>query len=191
VAEKPKLTEQDYRDKAHELDCEVATIKAVAEVESQGDGFLPTGEPVILFEAHIFDRLTKGKFRALYPNISSSRWNRELYGPTGKQHIRLAQAVSLDREAALQSASYGKFQIMGFNWKVCGYSSLQSFINAMYRSERDHLDAFIGYVMGRKLDDELRRKDWAGFAFGYNGSGYSANKYDVKLAKAYKAFGGR
>jgi hypothetical protein len=61
----------------------------------------------------------------------------------------------------------------------------------MYRSERDHLDAFIGYVMGRKLDDELRRKDWAGFAFGYNGSGYSANKYDVKLAKAYKAFGGR
>lgn len=192
MAEKPKLTEQDYQQGARELECEVPAIKAVVEVESSGDGFLPTGEPVILFEAHIFDRLTQGRFRKSHPHLSSARWDRKLYGPTGQhQHKRLAEAVSLNRDAALQSASYGKFQVMGFNWRVCGYSSLQEFINAMYRSEEDHLQAFIGYVKGRNLDDELRRKDWAGFAFGYNGSGFSANKYDVKLAKAYKKYGGR
>jgi hypothetical protein len=192
MAEKPKLTEQDYQHGARELECDVPAIKAVVEVESSGDGFLPTGEPVILFEAHIFDRLTQGRFRKSHPHLSSARWVRKLYGPTGQyQHKRLAEAVALDRNAALQSASYGKFQVMGFNWKVCGYSSLQSFINAMYRSEKDHLQAFIGYVKGRNLDDELRRKDWAGFAFGYNGSGYSANKYDIKLAKAYQKHGGR
>lgn len=192
MAEKPKLTEQDYQEAAQQLDCEVAAIKAAAEVESHGEGFLSTGEPVILFEAHIFDRLTQGRFRKSHPHISSARWDRKLYGPTGQhQHRRLAEAVTLDRNAALQSASYGKFQVMGFNWKVCGYSSLQEFINAMFRSEKDHLQAFMGYVLSRNLDDELRRKDWAGFAFGYNGSAYAENKYDIKLAKAYKKHGGQ
>ncbi|WP_262919099.1 N-acetylmuramidase family protein [Niabella hibiscisoli] len=51
---KPILTEKDFQDAARQLNCEVAAIKAVAEVESKGDGFLPTGEPKILFERHIF-----------------------------------------------------------------------------------------------------------------------------------------
>lgn len=181
------LTEQDYQRAAKALGCEVAAIKAVAEVESTGSGFLPSGEPKVLFEAHIFDRLTNGRFRKSHPNLSSAKWDRSLYGPAGQhQHKRLAEAVKLDREAALQSASYGKFQVMGFNWKVCGYKSLQAFINAMFRSEGDHLDAFVGYVKARKLDDELQRLDWAGFSAGYNGPSYAENAYDTKMAKAYK-----
>lgn len=183
------LTENDYQRAADRLGCEVAAIKAVDAVEASGAGFLPSGEPKILFEAHIFDRLTKGRFRRDFPEISSAKWDRSLYGPAGQhQHKRLAQAVALDRGAALQSASYGRFQVMGFNWKLCGYRSLQHFINAMYRSEGDHLDAFIGYVIGRGLADELQRKDWAGFALGYNGPGYKENHYDTKLAAAYKRF---
>jgi hypothetical protein len=181
------LTEQDYQRSADRLDCEVAAIKAVDEVEASGQGFLPSGEPKILFEAHIFDRLTNGRFRKSHPTLSSAKWDRKLYGPAGQhQHKRLAQAVALDRESALQSASYGRFQVMGFNWKLCGYRSLQHFINAMYRSEGDHLDAFVGYVKARGLADELQRKDWAGFALGYNGPGYKENRYDTKLAAAYR-----
>lgn len=181
------ITEADYRAAAQALGCHVAAVKAVAEVESSGNGFLPSGEPKILFEAHIFDRLTNGRFRKAYPNISSASWNRALYGPAGlHQHRRLQTAVALDRDAALQAASWGRFQIMGFNWRACGYLSLQEFVNDMHASEAGHLRAFVGYVRSRGLADELQRLDWAGFAYGYNGSGYAENRYDTKLAAAYK-----
>lgn len=180
------LTEADYRAAAKSLGCSAAAIKAVAEVESIGDGFLHTGEPKILFEAHVFDRLTAGKYRSSHPGISSSRWNRTLYGPAGlHQHKRLREAVALDRDAALQSASWGRFQVMGFNWRVCGYASLQAFVNDMIDSEAGHLRAFVGYVKARGLADELQRLDWPGFAYGYNGSGYAENRYDTKMASAY------
>ena len=51
---KPKLTIKDYQKAAKELNCEVAAIRAVAEVESLKGGFLPDGRPKILFERHVF-----------------------------------------------------------------------------------------------------------------------------------------
>ena len=77
---------------------------------------------------------------------------------------------------------------MGFNWKVAGYSSLTDFFEAMKRSEGEHLNAFIGFVIGNDLDDEIRHKDWAGFAYGYNGAGYKKNNYHTAMAKAYTKF---
>lgn len=180
------LTEADYVAAARKLGCSVAAIKAVAEVESRGAGFLSTGEPKILFEAHIFDRLTSGRFRRSHPHLSSQKWDKKLYSTPSGEHKRLAEAVTLDREAALQSASWGKFQVMGFNWKLVGRASLQDFINAQYRSEGEHLADFCGYVKARNLDDELQRLDWAGFAHGYNGASYAANAYDTKMAAAYR-----
>ena len=181
------LTESDYQEAAQALGCSVAAIMAVAEVESSGSGFLASGEPKILFEAHIFDRLTGGKYRQSHPNISSARWDRSLYGAPGQhQHDRLQEAVALDRDAALQSASWGKFQVMGFNWAACGYPTLQAFISDMFAGEAGHLRAFVGYVRHRGLADELARQDWAGFAYGYNGAGYAANHYDTKMAAAYR-----
>lgn len=42
------LTAEDLARAARALDCEVALIKAVSEVESSGSGFLPSGKPKIL-----------------------------------------------------------------------------------------------------------------------------------------------
>lgn len=182
-----ELTESDFESAAKRLGCRVAAIKAVTEVEAPGGGFLASGEPKVLFEAHIFDQRTNGSFRRSHPNLSSAHWDRSLYGPAGaNQHRRLAQAVALNRDAALQSASWGRFQIMGFNWRTVGRESLQDFVNAQYRSEAEHLRDFVGYVLARGLADELQRLDWAGFAYGYNGPGYAANKYDTKMAAAYR-----
>lgn len=180
------LTQADYVLAARELGCSVAAIKAVAEVESAGYGFLPTGEPKILFEAHVFDRLTGGKYRKTHPNLSSAGWNRTLYGPAGKhQHQRLAAAAALGRDAALQSCSWGAFQIMGFHWKLLGYPTLQAFVNDMYDGEPGQLRAFVRFVKANKLDDDLRRLDWHGFARGYNGHAYAKNRYAEKMADAY------
>ena len=178
------LQECDFVTAANLLGCEVAAIKAVAEVESNGGGFLSSGEPKILFEGHYFYELTKGRFGI--SNVSYPKWISTYYNQN--QHERLAKAVKLDRDAALQSASWGKFQIMGKHWKKLGYDSLQSFITAMYANETEHLMAFVKYVKVFGLADELKRKDWAGFAKGYNGSGYAKNKYDQKMKTAYEKF---
>lgn len=177
------LSEVDYVSAAERLDVEPAVIKAVAEVESRGDGFLDTGEPVILFERHKFHRHTGGLFSAANPDISNPKSGG--YGKTEDQHARLQKAVALDRDAALESASWGKFQVLGENWESLGYASLQEFINAMYRSEADHLDAFLRYVEVNGLADALRKHRWATFARGYNGKNYKINNYDVRLARAY------
>ena len=183
---KPVLINQDFIDAAAILNCSVAAIKAVAEVESSGGGFLSTGEPKILFERHIFSSRTKRMFDKSNPGVSNPTPGG--YGLVSIQHKRLQEAVALDRNAALRSASWGKFQIMGFNYALAGFNSLQEFITAMYQSERQHLIAFINFIKHTALDDELRELRWADFARKYNGPQYAKNKYDTKLNAAYRKF---
>lgn len=183
-----KLSERDFIDAAQELEVELPTIRAVDEVESRGEGFLPNGQPKILFEAHWFHKFTKGKYDITHPRLSSKEWNKKLYmGGTG-EHGRLLAATKLDRESALLSTSWGRFQIMGFNYKDCGFRTLQEFINAMYSGEREQLLAFVQLIKTWKLQVALQKKQWAKFAEKYNGPGYKANKYDIKLEQAYKRY---
>ena len=46
------ITEQQFKSSASLLKIEVAAIKAVAEVESSGEGFLPGGKPKIFITVH-------------------------------------------------------------------------------------------------------------------------------------------
>jgi hypothetical protein len=188
------ITQKMFEAAANAIGTDIATIKAVAEVESAGGGFLPNGAPLILFEPHVFWRnlikrgknpsdYVKGNSDILYP-----KWGTKPYGSIANQHARLAKAVKIDRDAALASASWGKFQILGENWKDAGYELLQDFINAMFRSEDDHLRAFLNFVKSKGLDKYLRTRTWDKFAEGYNGKSYKKNKYDIKLAKAYQKY---
>jgi hypothetical protein len=183
-----RLCDRDYVDAAQELECELAVVKAVAQVESRGTGFLPNGEPKILFEAHHFSRLTGHVYDKLYPKISSREWNRDLYTGGVDEHRRLRLAAELNRDAALQSASWGAFQIMGFNWRGCNCRSLQEFVNAMYAGESEQLHLFIAYIKSQGLAKLLQKKQWAAFAEKYNGRGFRNNKYDIRLEQAYKSF---
>lgn len=179
------LTETDFTKAAERLGVDVAAVKAVAEVESGPYGaFLPTGEPVILYERHIFRRLTKGRFDKSHPDLSNPKAGG--YGKVSDQHAKLQRAVILDREAALQSCSWGLFQVLGLNWQSLGYENLQAFINAMYKDEAAHLDSFLRYVEVNNLARHLRTKNWSAFAKIYNGPAYKVYQYDVKLAKAYR-----
>ncbi|MEQ3500630.1 N-acetylmuramidase family protein [Tenacibaculum sp. SSH1-16] len=183
VKQKQKLNECDFIDASEQLGVTVAIIKAVCEVEAPRGGFLRNGEPTILFERHKFHQFTGGVYSKKRPDISNPRPGG--YLGYSQEHLRLQEAVALDREAALKSASWGRFQIMGFNYKLCGFSNLQQFINAMYRSEKAQLDAFINFIKSVKLQDELQKMDWHGFAKSYNGKYYWKNHYARKLEKAY------
>ena len=180
------LSNEDYQRAAQGPNLEPAKIKAVDQVESQGEGFLPSGEPKILFEAHWFSRLTDGKYDDSHPDISSPEWNPDLYEGGQGEHDRLQKAVEPNRNAALKSASWGRFQIMGLNWQKCGYKSLQAFINGMYESEREHLHAFISFLKSERLLGPLRNENWCAFARGYNGAQYQRQDYHTRLMNVYK-----
>lgn len=177
------LTDQDIESAAAQLGCQVAAVRAVIDVESRG-GFLPDKRPKILFERHYFHRLTNGAFSAAHPNISNPAWGGYGMGGTA-QYDRLHKAVALNRDAALRSASWGSFQIMGDNYKIAGCANVEDFVAMMVTGAAGHLGAFVKFVKKCALDDELVRRDWAGFARGYNGPRYKENKYDDKLAAAF------
>lgn len=182
---KPRLTEAGFKEAANSLGVDIPSIKAVAEVESRGAGFLPDGRPVILFERHKFHKYTQGLFSADHPDISNPKAGG--YGRPGThQWDRYDKAHALDPVAAMKSASYGKFQIMGFNYEAAGFRSVHDFVEAMNVSEDEQLKAFVNFVKANGLADELKRKDWAGFARGYNGADYKKNAYDIKMAAAYR-----
>lgn len=178
---------QDYQRAAEALGCSVAAVVAVTRVESPRGPFLPDGRPTLLFERHKFHKHTGGRFSAAHPDISSSKPGG--YGAAGAhQHARMERAAKLDRDAALKSASWGSFQIMGENHKQAGHATLQSFVNAMYRSASDQLDCFINFIRNdQRLLRAIRELDWATFARIYNGPAYRQNRYDEKLATEYAA----
>ena len=180
------LTREDFIDDAALIGCDVEAIMAVAAVESRGGGFDPEGFPKTLFEGHWFHKLTKGKFSATHPTLSYPTWTKQFYGKSWREEKqRLAEAIQLDRTAAMMSASWGMFQIMGFNHAACGYKTVQSFVNAMCRDENAQLAAFTQFIITNGLGDELRDRRWADFARHYNGPGFAKNRYDVKLAQAF------
>lgn len=204
------LTAADFAATAASLGCTSAQIRAVWEVESGGGwfkdvradilaldgpgGFLDGPHlPKILFEAHVFDRFTEGKYRASHPNLSSARWDRKLYVGGQAEYIRLWKAMALDRQAALLSASVGGAQIMGFNHKAAGFDSVEAFWQAMKLSEAAHLKAFASFISAKRLVTALRAISnvaaaCIAFAKGYNGTGYAANNYHVKIAAAHARY---
>jgi hypothetical protein len=189
---KEKLTEQDFQDAANAIGCEVAVVKAVAEVESgRRGGFCPDDFPTTLFEGHVFHRYTKGVYDNNFPDISYPKWTTQFYGKTwADERARLAAAINIDRRAALMSASWGRFQIMGFNFALVGCTSVQKFVNRNCESERSQGELFVKYVFHAGLAKYLVERRWKSFAEKYNGPLYWKNQYDEKLEAAYLKYGG-
>jgi hypothetical protein len=179
------LKDQDFRDVAKSIGCEVAAVRAVVDVEAAGSGFLRDGRPKILFEAHWFSEFTGGRFDFSNDDISSPVWNRNLYVGGAGEWDRLYRAVNLNRDAALKSASWGLGQIMGFNHAAAGYRDAESFVRDMHESEGKQLAAMFNFIKSNRLDRFLINRDWAGFALRYNGESFRVNRYDEKLADAY------
>lgn len=183
------LTDIEYKVAAESLGVDIASVKAITKVESRGSGFLPIGAPVILFERHWMYKLLKAKL-GYEPALS------DVVDPTAggykggvAEHTRLEKAVAIDRDCALQSCSWGLFQIMGFHYKALGYMNIQQFVNAQYKSEASQLDTFVRFIkINPTMHTALKAKDWAKFAKLYNGPDYKKNKYDTKLAEAYASF---
>lgn len=196
------IKEQSFQVAAGLIGCDINAIKAVHEVEASGAGFLADGKIKILFEPHIFWRelvktglnpksVVSGNEDILYPV-----WKRGAYGKVSQQHGRLNKAMKIDATAALKSASWGSFQILGNNHKKAGYDTVELMVEDYSKGEAEQLVSFINYLNNTGIGKHLLNHDWAKFAKAYNGAGYKGNPftseddYDLKLWKAYNRLTG-
>jgi hypothetical protein len=182
------LTRTGFRTVMARLDVAAPELLAVLAVESRGCGFLPDRRPKILFEWHCFHKLTRGRFSAAHPDLSQSTPGGYLGG--ADEYARLERALALDHDAALQSASWGAGQVMGFCHAELGYASVDALVDAMTRGEDGQLDAVGRYLRHKGLAAALRAHDWAAVARCYNGPAYAKNKYDLRLAGAHQQYAG-
>lgn len=192
--ENKKLTDEAIIETARSLKIEPAVLKAVTAVESSGSGFLQDGRPKILFEGHIFWRELKkrnvdpAQYAVAHQDILYEKWTRKYYKGGAGEYDRLERAKLINEDAALCSASWGLFQIMGFNHKLAGFETVKDYVEKMYESEKEHLKAFLNFIKSQKMLPLLKEKNWAAFAKRYNGPAYAKNKYDIKLADAYERY---
>lgn len=183
-----KFTADGIARVARRIGCDVAAVKAVIAVETNGYGFLSDGRPAILFERHVFSSRTSGKWDGLHPDLSNPV--RGGYGPPDAEWRRMYRAIQLDADAAVQSASWGIGQVMGFNYLLAGEKSLTGFLLAMHHNEDAQLALMGEFIVSQGLCAAMRTGDWQLFARVYNGPAYAKNKYDTKLAKAYALHAG-
>ena len=179
------LSSDGLADVATSLGVHAPEIWAVLSVETRGCGYLPDRRPQILYERHIFHRLTNGKFDS--SDISNASPGG--YGATGAhQYDRLAAAIEKNRTAALQSASWGLGQIMGKNSAAAGFRNVEDMVTAMSDSEDAQLAAMARFLVAGKLRASLQAHDWTTFARGYNGPNFAINRYDVRLNAEFQKF---
>lgn len=204
-----KLTEQQIKEVAQANGLEYAVLRAIIDVECGGSGFLPDGTPTILFERHkYYDELKKINFitianemQRLRPDLCHKNVTpKGGYGAGSAQPSRMDTAINLIwrvrkdadsetftkvRECGLKSSSWGLGQILASNYAAAGFKDVQSFINAMYDSERSQLIAMVNLLISWGLRDAMRKKDWRAIARKWNGPKYEKFNYHTKLAHSY------
>jgi LysM repeat protein len=198
-----KITRHDYEKAAQELGCEINVIKAIDMIESGGrSGYDSKSRPLILFERHIFSKRSGHYYDKTNPDLSSkisykpkkkgcqvskSELETNYYsGSSDENYMRLAKAYTLDKNAALQACSWGRFQILGDNFKSCSYPSVVAFVAAQVKNEIGQLQAFIEYIKTNKMQKYLKEKNWGKIAEGYNGKNYRKFNYDKRIKRAYE-----
>lgn len=189
-----KLREIDFARAGHLIGVGEDAVRAVVEVETAGGGFDAAGRVRMLFEPHVFYRNlgeTK-RSRAVQAGLAYAKWGERPY--PRDSYPRLEAAVMIDRPAALKACSWGLGQILGENFRMAGFSTVEEMVQAFAVSEENQLDGMIRWIEAAGLDDDLRQidalkrpsraADWAPFARVYNGPGYARHSYHMKLAAA-------
>ena len=157
---------------------------SVVVVETSGCGFLPDRRPTILFERHIFSTRTGGRFDAAHPGISGPAGG---YQPGAHQYERLEKAIACGRRAALESASWGLGQVMGFNATSAGFRDAEHMVAQMMHSENEQILGMVRFMRTTGMHAALQRRDWTAFARRYNGPDFAQNRYDEKLAATHSS----
>lgn len=192
-----RLTDNRIAEIARENGIHPAALLAVKLVESgTKSGFLSSGRPQILFEGHVFYKYLKANVKSLnmtqlcaqYPNIIYPKWDKSKYLGGEREWTRLEKAREINVKYANYAASWGMFQVMGFNYRKCGCESVGEMVKRMEESQEQQLLMTLHFLKNSGLIEPLKKRQWATFAKGYNGPEFAQNKYHIKLQAAYNNY---
>jgi hypothetical protein len=194
------------------LDLDETVVRAVLAIESGGRAF-ENGRMIIRFENHVFH----DKIGQLAPGLLSvyaehfkygsppwtghyvklpqrTDWEKQHDGGQAEEWVVFNYARSIHETAAMLSISMGMGQIMGGNYVVVGYPSVQAMFqdyNHPTLGKYNQLAGFFSYAVSKKgMLDALRAKDWNMIARLYNGAGNEAH-YAPLLRNKYLELGGK
>jgi len=172
--------------------CHPAMIAAFIDVEAGGTGYYANNMLKVLPEPHWLYRLlpTGQRNKALMLGLAIKSWSRSTYRrmfPTAMSRYDYLNDVASrwGKEIAVDTASWGAGQVMGFNAEKCGYGSAVEMYDAFAGSEDEQIIAIVKYLIRSGGRDELQREDCQGLARIYNGSGQVAI-YAPRLEEALK-----
>jgi hypothetical protein len=80
-------------------------------------------------------------------------------------------------------------QVMGFHYRELGFNTVGAMWDFAKINEANQVELGLKFIKSiPALLQALKSKDWAGFAYRYNGAAYKENNYDQRLLTAYKNF---
>jgi hypothetical protein len=186
---------------ADELGVEKAIFFAIAKQESKIAPFVQHNpqKATILLERHYVYRLIKNKYGVsqadfykktnpllCHENVSA----KGSYGSSVSQLDRLEVVKKWDSTIAIQSCSWGKFQIMGEYFLMSKhYKNAGEFETAMNQCELQHFQYFkhfIKNVKGIALITAMKNKDWEEIAKQFNGKYWK--KFNPNYANNIKTY---
>lgn len=183
-----KLTSGALATLSVHLGCEIATLRSIIQVETGGSGYDKQGRPKALFEPHIFYRLIaddkESLRRAIAEGVAYKYQGHRPYPMDSYPHIMAA--MKINPAAALMATSWGLPQILGENFKECGYPSVLVMVLAFMAGEDGQVAAMAGFMRSAGLLEALRTRDWKRIERVYNGPLGWKHGYARRLAVAYR-----
>lgn len=180
------------KEQAEKSGLEPSVLMAVIEVESGGRVFATVNgksEPLIRFEGHWFDRRLEGasKARARLQGLAAEKAGtvKNPASQTGRWAL-LEKAMKIDRQAALESTSWGIGQVMGGHWKWLGYENVEAMVETARSGVDGQLSLMLRFIEKSGLLSALKTHDWKRFALAYNGPNAIRNGYDRKLQQSFE-----
>ncbi len=188
---------------SNELDIDVKAALAVLCVESGGKGFVD-GKMIIRFENHVFDiywgKKNVEEFAKYYDYNRDNRRNDHKFRDTEDgtwEECHTSQtmewkvfefAKTLSEKDAIFSISLGAPQVMGFNYKIIGYSTPQEMFEYFNKDIRYHFMALFDFCQYKEERIQyLKDKDFYSFAKEYNGT-TAPKEYEERIEEYYKIY---
>lgn len=184
-----------------ELGFEVEAALAVLCVESGGEGF-SNDKMIIRFENHVFDiywgKKNPDEFEKYFDYNRKSRRDDHKFRDKPKgdwETCHTSQdmewkvfefARKLSEKEAIYSISLGAPQVMGFNYKMIGYSTPQEMFEYFNKDIRYHFMALFDFIQYKdERINYLKKKDFYSFAKEYNGT-TAPKAYQEMIEEYYK-----
>ena len=170
-------------------------VRGVMETEAAGKSVDKNGRIKALYEPHVAYRASRGAVRQklVAAGLAYPKWKK---GYPADSYPRIKAAMKIDETVALLATSWGFPQVLGENFAIAGYDSVQEMVLDFLGDEDNQLEGMVRFIQGAHLDDELRvlekkiakgqmltPDDARPFVRGYNGPGYEKNDYHTIFAK--------